>query len=86
MVGAARGLAVGDRKRKSTGHGGSGVAGLCGKTLVCACMRVCVCACACVCDRIQPPGKGLTRSRQGVLARTSSVYLQGNRSVWWEGL
>lgn len=35
----------------------------CGKTLVCAC----------ACDRIQPPGKGLTRSRQGVLARTSRV-------------
>lgn len=43
-----------------------------GKMLVCVRVRVCVPEC----DRIQPSGKGLTRTRQGSPARTSRVSFQ----------
>lgn len=41
--------------------------------------KVLVCVCVPERDRIQPSGKGLTRTRQGFPARTSRVYFQGNR-------
>lgn len=33
------------------------------------------------CDRIQPSGRGLTRTRQGFPARTSRIYFQVNQTV-----
>lgn len=74
MVGAARGLAVGDQKRRPLDTVVLGQRTFCGKMLVCA--RVCVCVRVRQCDRIQPSGKGLTRTRQGVSAGSISGELK----------